>query len=336
MKRYGNLFPLISELENLHLAFRRARKGKSWQDTVHRVEEHLEKNLLRLQKMLTGKTFSTSGYREKIILEPKLRTVYRLPFYPDRIVQHALMNVVEPIWSSMFIDASFACRVGKGIHAGSLLTSRLVRQYRYCLKCDVSKFYPSVDHDVLYGIIARKIKCPDTLWLIHDIVYSVPGGKNIPIGNYTSQWMGNLYLNELDQFLKHRHKIVGYVRYCDDFCLFHDDKRFLHQMASEIKAYVGSRLKLTLSKCDLFPVSRGVDFLGYRHFRKYILIRKSTVKRVKKRLLVLPRLLESGAISMDQFRSSIAATIGWLRWANSYHLSKKLGIDELWDKSDGT
>jgi hypothetical protein len=239
------------------------------------------------------------------------------------------MNVIEPIWDRMFIFDSYACRQGKGIHAGSKRTMEFVRRNRYCLKCDVSKFYPSVVHDILFEIVQRKIKCKGTLWLFEDIIYSFPGGKNVPIGNYTSQWLGNLYLNELDQLLKHQYHIRDYIRYCDDFLLFHDDKKYLGDMAKVIEAFLAERLQLQFSKCDLFPVSRGVDFLGYRHFKDYILVRKSTAKRVKKRLKRLPVLLEKGIITKEQYRSSLASTMGWLKWANSYNLRVSLEIDKL-------
>lgn len=203
------------------------------------------------------------------------------------------------------------------------------------MKCDVSKFYPSINHNILYNIVQRKIKCEDTLWLIKDIIYSIGGGVNVPIGNYTSQWFGNLYLNKLDQFIKHEYHIKDYIRYCDDFILFHDDKKILGEMKNVIKEFLKEKLQLELRKCDLFPVSRGVDFLGYRHFRGYILVRKSTAKRVKKRLKRLPILLNKGKISIDQYRSSLASTMGWLKWSNSYNLRKRLQIDALMEICNG-
>ena len=333
-KRHGNLFDKIISHDNLHVAYRKARKGKSRMYNVMRFERDVAGGLEHVRNLLFSRQFTTSHYQEKIIYEPKKRTIYVLPFMPDRIVQHALMNVIEPIWEKLFISDSYACLVGKGIHAGSRRTMDFVRKYKYCLKCDISKFYPSIDHDILWAIICRKIKCPGTLWLLEDIVYSISGGKNTPIGNYTSQWFGNLYLNELDHVMKHKYKVKGYLRYCDDFCLFHDDKKHLAKMAIIIKEFVWSKLKLTLSKCDLFPVSRGVDFLGYRHFNKYNLLRKSTAKRVKRRLRELPLLLERQIITKDQFRSSLASTKGWLKWANTHNfvIATKLNeLDELGD-----
>jgi retron-type reverse transcriptase len=335
MKRHRDLFTKIVDKENIFLAYRKARKGKGWQNTIKNFEGNLEENIAKIHESLVNKTFKTSPYKTKIIHEPKRRIIYRLPFNPDRIVQHALMNTLEPIWDKMFIYDSYACRTGKGIHAGSKRTMEFVRKNRYCLKCDISKFYPSINHDILFEIVQRKIKCKDTLWLIQNIIYSIGGGFNIPIGNYTSQWFGNLYMNELDQLLKHKYHIKCYIRYCDDFLLFHNDKKFLGEMADVIEEFLREKLQLKLSKCDLFPVSRGVDFLGYRHFRGYILVRKSTAKRVKKRLKRLPILLAKGKLTTEQYRSSLASTMGWLKWSNSYNLRQSMHIDTLMEVCNG-
>jgi retron-type reverse transcriptase len=329
MKRHGNLWEKITSMENLRAAYRSARKGKTWQRAVQRCDINTEARLLRLQKMLVDKTFTTSEYKTRTIHEPKKRLIYRLPFYPDRIVQHALMNVLEPIWEGLFIHDSHACRKGKGIHSGSIKTMQHIRKYDYCLKCDISKFYPSIQHDTLFQIIKRKIKCSDTLSLIRDIVYSIGGGKNTPIGNYTSQWFGNLYMNELDQYVKHALKIKAYVRYCDDFLLFLNDKKRLNDCAEKIKTFLGDKLNLLLSKCSLFHVKQGVDFLGYRHFRKHILLRKSTTKRVIKRLAGLPMMVLRGIVTKDQARSSIASTMGWMKWACCHNLYTKLNLDQM-------
>lgn len=318
-------------MNNLREAYRRARRGKTSKSAVKRFERNPEGRLVRIQKSLVDHAFRTSEYDTKWVHEPKARLIYVLPFSPDRIVQHAIMNVIEPIWDGLLISDSYACRVGKGIHAGSRRCMEFVRRYKYCLKCDISKFYPSVHHDTLFEIIQRKIKCPETLWLLKEIIYSIPGGRNVPIGNYTSQWFGNLYMNELDQYLKHEWHIKPYIRYCDDFVTFSDDKPFLNDVAAAITVFVGTKLKMTLSKCDLFPVTQGVDFLGYRHFQNYVLLRKSTSKRVKKRLTLLPKLLEKGRISLDSYRSSIASTRGWMKWSNSHNLGLSLKLQELTD-----
>lgn len=317
MKRHGNLYEKLTTPENIYLAWQEARSGKSSKAAVRSFEKDTDRNLAGIRELLVQKTFVTSTYKTKWIYKPKKRLIYILPFSPDRIVHHALMQVVEPIWTDLFISDSYACIRGRGLHAGSRRTMEYVRRNKYCLKLDISRFYPSVDHDIMFNIVKSKIKCPDTLDLFHKIIYSVPDGKNVPIGNYTSQWMGNLYLNELDMFVKHSLRIKDYVRYCDDFCLFHDDKVLLGQMARQIEAFLADRLALKLSKCDLFPVSRGVDFLGYRHFPGYVLLRKSTSIRIRRRLSELPGLLAEGKITHDYFRGSVASINGWMKWANT-------------------
>ena len=329
MKRHGKLFEQITDLENIRKAFYDAKRGKKKKNVIRRCEDNLDAVCTEIRERLINKTFTTSPYRTMYIHVPKTRQIFDLPFYPDRIIHRALMRVLEPIWSGLFIADSYACLPGRGIHSGSRRTMGFVRKFKYCLKMDVRKFYPSVDHDVLFAIVQKKIKCPDTLRLLKNIIYSVPDGKNVPIGNYTSQWMGNLYLNELDQFLKHEHHVKAYIRYCDDFLIFHDDKKYLGRIAKIIEDFLASKLKLSMSKCDLFPVSRGVDFLGYRHFPDHILLRKSTATRMKRRLRVLPALLAKCRITAEQYRSTLASITGWLKWSNSRNLQLHLKLDTL-------
>ncbi|MDP3283076.1 MAG: reverse transcriptase domain-containing protein, partial [Desulfobacterales bacterium] len=313
MKRHGHLFEQIIDPINIQQAYLDARRGKTAQRIIRICDRDRERRLENIRLMLIDKTFHTAPYLSMMIYEPKQREIFKLPFYPDRIIHHCLMRVLEPIWSRLFIADSYACIKGRGLHAGSRKTMEFVRRHKYCLKMDISKFYPSVDHDILFEMVNHKIKCPDTLWLIRDIVYSYPGGRNVPIGNYTSQWLGNLYLNELDQWLKHKHHVKAYLRYCDDFCMFHDDKHYLHFLAREIEIFLRERLRLTLSKNEIFPVSRGVDFLGYRHFPDHVLLRKTTATRMKRRLRRLPRQLAAGLIDEKKYRSILASVSGWLR-----------------------
>ena len=329
MKRHGNLWNKIIEKENLYLAFCKARKGKSNQRGLIEFEKDVQGNLDKIHTMLANKTFTTSEYKSKIIHEPKKRKIYILPFFPDRIVQQALLRVIIPIWNNLMMYDSYACREGKGMHEASRKTMRCVESYQYCLKCDISKFYPSIDHNILLSIIKKKIKCKDTLWLIEDIVRSFPGGKNTPIGNYTSQWFGNLYLNELDTYLKQECGIKKLIRYCDDFVMFGNNKDKLHALKNKIKSFILKNLDLSFSKWTVFPVTEGVDFLGYRHFPDKILLRKSTAKRVQKRFKTLPGKLYKKKINLDQYRSTIASTEGWLKWANTYNFRLSLNIENL-------
>ena len=336
MRRHGNLWKKIIDIENIQIAFHKAALHKSTHGNVKKVKKNLEPLLENIRLSLVNKTFNTGKYSEKVVYEPKKRTIYVLPFYPDRIVQHSLMNLLAPIWDKLFIFDSYACRDKKGIHAGSVRTMQFVRRNKYVLKCDISKFYPSVDQDILMDIIKKKIKCKDTLWLLENIVRSYPGGKNVPIGNYTSQWFGNLYMNEADQYVKNelqsKYGRIDYIRYCDDFCLFHNDKKVLKQCRDELRVFLEEKLKLQFSKCDVFPVSHGVDFLGYRHFKKYVLLRKRTTKRVRRRLAVLPKLYAKKKITAEQYRSSVASTWGWLKHANTHNLQVTVQLNALREK----
>ena len=329
MKRHGDLWDKITCPENLYRAYREARKGKRWQRHVKWFERDVNANLLRLQKLLCTGAFDTAEYRKKTIYEPKQRDIYVLPFYPDRIVQHALLQVVAPIWDELFIEQSYACRKGRGMHQASQQIMRHVRSYKYFLKADISKFYPSINHDILLGIICRKIKCARTLALIENIVRSFAGTTNVPIGNYTSQWFGNLYMNELDQKIRHEHKIGAYVRYCDDFVVFHNCKRTLASLKTWIEEFLRDRLALKFSRWSIAPVAHGVDFVGYRHFVDKVLLRKSTARRAQKRMAGLLPNLVACKITVDQFRSSIASTEGWIKWAKTYNLRISMKLEEL-------
>lgn len=233
--------------------------------------------------------------------------------------------------------ASYACRKNKGQHKGSIKCMEYVRKNRFCLKCDISKFYPSINHEILKRIIRKKIKCKRAIKLLDEIIDSIDSPTNVPIGNYLSQWFGNLYLNELDMFMKHDNKIKCYIRYCDDFLLFSNDKALLKEMAIKIKDYVENILKLRLSKCNLFPTSQGIDFLGYRHFSSgYILVRKTTAKRMKKRIRRLKWELAKKKITNDRALSVIGSISGWLKWANTYNLQISLQLNELKESIGGS
>ena len=226
-------------------------------------------------------------------------------------------------------ETSYSCREGKGQHKGVKKCAEYVRKYSYCLQGDISKFYPSMVHDILMRIVKRKIKCKGTLWLIEVIVRSFPDKKNVPIGNYTSQWFGNLYMNEVDRLVKQHFHIKGYIRYCDDFLLFGNNKVYLHYVGREIKIFCKDNLELKLSKLRVFPTNKGVDFLGYVNGGKFLLLRKSTKKRFKGRIKKLWYEVAHGLIELGRARSSIDSILGWLSHANTYKLRLALGVYEL-------
>ncbi len=256
MKRHGRLWENVVSFEALLRAAEQARRGKRFRPDVAAFHFNLEHELWALHEELSTKTYRPGAYRSFHIYEPKLRQISAAP-YRDRVVHHALVNVLEPIYERTFIDDSYACRKGKGTHAAVDRCQHFARRFRYVLKADVQKFFPSLDHEILKSLVARKVKDRDVLWLVNRIIdhsnpqeevqnwfpgddLFIPGERRrgIPIGNQTSQFFANVYLDPLDHFVKERLGIKGYVRYVDDFLVFSDDKRRLADMRERIRDFL--------------------------------------------------------------------------------------------------
>jgi len=314
MKRIGNLYERIYSIENLQLADAIARKGKSKQPGVIGHDRNREENIQKLHEMLKDKTYQTSEYTTFTIFEPKERLIFRLPYFPDRITHHAVMNVLEPIFVSVFTADTYSCIKGKGIHAAANAVKRALRDVdntQFCLKLDIRKFYPSIDHAVLKQLLRRKIKDKDLLWLLDEIIDSTDG---LPIGNYLSQYFANFYLAYFDHWMKEEKRVKYYFRYADDLIILAADKPYLHQLLSEIRQYMAGNLKLEIKKnYQVFPVdNRGIDFVGHVFHHTHTLLRKS-IKQNFARMLKTRRNAKS-----------IASYNGWAAHCNSRNLLKKL------------
>ena len=325
MKRHGNLFSQIADLHNITTAHENAKKGKSHYEDVKEVEKNPEKYLKEIHEMLVNDTFTTSKYRTKTIYEPKKRTIYKLPYFPDRIIHHAIMQIIQPIWDNVFIHDLYSAIPGKGLHAGSLrLRDWLMDEEntKYCLKFDIRGFYPSINQDILMELIQHKIKCSPTLRLLEDIIRSPKDGVGIPIGNYLSQYFGNIYLNEFDHWLKEEKGMRYYLRYCDDGCILHAEKRVLNELLDEIEVFFGERLQLQLNpKTQISPVDvRGVDFLGYRCFRNYTLLRKSSARRLKEKMYLIKK--HHQEMPPQHIISSVMSYCGWIKFCDCHHLEE--------------
>jgi retron-type reverse transcriptase len=312
---------------------------------VAAFEYALEPNLLALQEELLNQTYRTGGYRNFLIQESKKRKISAAPFR-DRVVHHALCNVIEPIFDSRFYFHSYACRRGKGTHQAVMKCSEYAEKNRFVLKCDIRKFFPSVDHEVLKGLIGERISDFRVMWLISLILESGEGilqseyemewfrgddlfsplrERGLPIGNQTSQFFANLYLDPLDRFVKQALRCRHYIRYVDDFVVFSDSKQFLHEARAGIAEFLENlRLKLHPKKCTVFPIGTGVDFLGYRVFPGFRKIRKENVKRFKKRMKNFERDYSMELITGNEIRQSLMSWIGHARWANSFRLRKRI------------
>lgn len=325
MKKIGNIYDSICSVENLQLADIKARKGKLRSYGVRRHDKNRDKNIVRLHEQLVSGDFKTSEY-EVFTLKcdnGKEREIYRLPYYPDRIVHHAIMNILEPILVSIFVQDSYSCIVGKGIHAAVKKLKRVLKnnpeQTKYCLKIDIKKFYPSIDHDILKSIIRRKIKDKRLLLLLYAIIDSAQG---VPIGNYLSQYFANLYLTYFDHWLKEVLKVKYYFRYADDIVILSDDKEQLRSYLNAIKAYMQIELKLTVKSNDqIFPVaSRGIDFLGYVFYHSHTLLRKGIKKRFCKKVAQLNK----SNIPENRYKQKVCSWWGWAKYCDSRNLIDKL------------
>lgn len=315
MKRITNLYEQIISLDNLNKADEIARKGKRQSYGVQLHDRSSASNILELHEQLKNKTFKTSEYNIFKIYEPKEREIYRLPYFPDRIVHYAIMNVLEPIWVNVFTRDTYSCIKGRGIHAAVEKIKNDMKDVpgtKYCLKLDIRKFYPSVNHAVLKAIIRKKIKDKDLLWLLDEIIDSAPG---VPIGNYLSQYLANLYLTYFDHYIKEELKVRYYYRYADDMVIFSPNKPDLHRILKLIKHYLNG-LKLEVKgNYQVFPVeARGIDFLGYRFWHTHVLLRKSIKKSFARAV----------AKNKGRLQQTHAAYWGWAKHCNSNNLIKKL------------
>ncbi|NMW18039.1 MAG: reverse transcriptase [Chlorobiaceae bacterium] len=315
MKRFGGLWERICSLENIEFAHRLARKGKAHYTEVKMVDRDPDKYFMMIRKMLIEKSFINSPYVVMMRTDGlKEREIWKLPYFPDRIIHHCIVNILEPIWIRGFIRDTYSSLPGRGVHDGVKRLRRALTSVdatKYCLKLDVRKFYRSIDHGELKSLIRRKIKDMDVLWLLDLIIDSAPG---VPIGNYSSQYFANVYLSDFDHWIKETLRVRYYFRYCDDLVLLGKTKEELHRIRVDINRYLSEQLKLDVKKnWQVFPVdARGIDFLGYRFFHRFTLVRKSIVQRFKEQ------------VKKSEERS-LAAYNGWFVWADTYNLRKQYG-----------
>nr|VFK36394.1 MAG: Retron-type reverse transcriptase [Candidatus Kentron sp. SD]VFK38630.1 MAG: Retron-type reverse transcriptase [Candidatus Kentron sp. SD] len=340
MKRIGGLWEKVTAFDNLYLAWRKARAGKAARPTVTRFELDLERNLLALQTALRTRTYRPGEYYLFEIYDRKPRVIAAAPF-PDRVVHHALMNPVEPLLDRRLIHDCYACRVGKGVHAAVRRYQAWARRYAYVLKVDVRRYFPSIDHDILKAKLRRRIKDRNVLWLFDTLIDSAPNAGSpgvlfpgddlvtlmerrcgLPIGNLTSQFLGNLYLDDPDHYLKEVCGVRAYLRYVDDLILLDDDKRRLWDIKGKIDEFLArERLCLHPDKVLVQPTGLGLDVLGYRVFPDRILLRRDNGYRYRRRLWAMQRDYRQGKITIHDVRASVAAWLGHTHHADSLALS---------------
>jgi retron-type reverse transcriptase len=343
MKRYGNLWPRIIDFENLLLAARKAQKGKRFRDNVLEFNHNLDTELIQLQAELASQTYCPSTYHTFEIFEPKRRLISAAP-YPDRVVHHALCTIITPILEETLIHHTYANRIGFGTHRALRHFTHLARSHPYVLQCDIRKYYPAIDHEILKQRIRRKIKCPSTLWLIDTLIDRsnpqepvldyFPGDdlltpsqrrRGLPIGNLTSQLFANYYLSGFDQFVQNELRISSYIRYVDDFALFHSDRSRLAAARPALEAYL-ARLRLNIHpiKSQLFETRHGANFVGFRIFPTHSRVRSGNLRLARHRLPNLQTAYHQGQISSDRYLQSIRSWFAHLQHADTWQLRHKI------------
>lgn len=262
------------------------------------------------------------------------------PPFRDRIVHHALCNVIEPLFEAKMIYDSYACRIGKGTHKAADRTQEFLCSAQtkwnqvYCLKCDIKQYFPSIPHDILKRIIRKTIACRDTLWLIDKMIDNgvtpeTITPRRLPIGALTSQLLANVYMGQVDHFVKEELQEHYYIRYMDDFIVLSDSKEHLWEVKRQIEHYINQELLLEFNKkTTIFPISQGVDFVGYRIWPTHRLLRKRSVKKFKRKLKVFEQKYAEGEIEFKEIDCCVQSWLGHAKHANTYHLRRKV-FDEF-------
>lgn len=333
MQTYNNLYENLYSFSNLVLAYGKAKKGKTKKDYVIEFGKNLDKNLLELNDELRNQTYNPKPLKTFILRDPKTRKISKADFR-DRVVHHALVRVVEPIFDKTFIYDNCANRKRKGTLFAIKRFDKFQRKVTknlsskgYCLKADVRHYFQEIGHETLMKMVKRKISDEKIIWLIGRVIEreretAREFNKGLPLGNLTSQFFANVYLNELDQFVKHELRAKYYIRYVDDFVILHKSKEQLEIWKNEISRFLKEKLKLELhpDKSKIILLSKGIDFVGFRNFYHFRLLRKRNIKNIERKIK---------SFQKDEFSKTKMTEIfqGWnayAMWANSFKLKDKI------------
>lgn len=324
-KRLKNIYPLLFSAENLVASQMSAQKGKGNRSEVRRFNKNVIDHLQQLHNLLYDETYETGKYRIKIITEPKERLIMIAPYYPDRVLHHCIINILGETWTKVFINNTYACIKGRGIHKCLNDIKSVLKKDRkgtkYCLKLDIKKFYDNVNHASLKRIIRYKIADEQMLRLLDKIVDSNGESKGLPIGNFTSQYMANLYLSYFDHFVKEDLMIKYYYRYMDDIVILHSDKDKLRYYLDMMGLYLASQLKLEIKEnWQIFPVdSRSIDFVGFKNNHHGVLLRKSILKRFYRKY---ERISKTQKINdLETFKQLFPSEYGWIINCSDEHIN---------------
>lgn len=329
MKRYGNIFEKIYDMDNLREAHKNAREDKLFYQEVKMVDSNPDYYLGLIHDMLKNKQYRVSEYDISTINDKgKERELMKLPYFPDRIIQWAIMLQIEKVFMQVFCSHTCASIKDRGIGKASKLLDKHMKNEvdtQNCLKIDVKKFYPNINHRILKQLLRKKFKDKDLLELLDMIIDSYPGEKGVPIGSYLSQFLANFYLAYFDHWLKEKMGLKCVIRYMDDIVILHRSSAFLHWLIQKMGEYLKQNLDLEIKgNWQVFPTGiRGVDFVGYRHFYGYKLLRKTTCKKFKQKMLAIREKQDKGNLINYREWCAVNSYIGWLSWCDSWRLFEK-------------
>jgi RNA-directed DNA polymerase len=340
---FSPLYRQIIAWDNLWLAWRKASRGKRGHGPAATFEFNLADNLLQLQEELSEGTYQPGDYVHFYIHEPKRRKISAAPFR-DRVVHHALCNLIEPLFEARFHPHSYANRVGKGTHRAIDRLQAYARRYRYVLRCDVVKHFPSLDHAILRHELNRVINDRDTMWLVDRILESgsgvledeyqmvyFPGDdlfaasrpRGLPIGNLTSQFWSNVYLNPFDWFITRQLRCEAYLRYVDDFALFSDSKRALWAWKRAIiKRLERYRLTLHETRAQVAPVEQGIPWLGFVVYPSHRLLKRQNLVNFRRRLKTRLAAYSRGEIEFAELDATVQGWINHVRYGDTWGLRR--------------
>ena len=344
MKTYKNLYAQVCSIRNLYLAFKKARKHKTQKNYILDFEKDIANNMAILRHELKSFAYRPKPLKRFSIMDPKSRIIHVSDFR-DRIVHHALVNVIGPLLEKRFIHDSYAGRIGKGTLGAVLRFDEFKRKVSkngqlasnyvcnnqiigYCLKADIKHYFDNVNHELLLEVIERKIKDGNVIWLIKQILNNFDApfkGNGMPLGNLTSQFFANVYLNELDYFVKHVLKAKYYIRYVDDFVLLHNSKMRLEIWHGLINKYLKEVLKIELhpEKSKIISLASGVDFIGFRIFYCHKLPRKRNTRKMMNQI----ERCKSNEISYDKLVESFQGWQAYAKHANAHKLTRRISGD---------
>lgn len=315
MKKARHLFEQVVQFDNLRRSFFLAMKGCGRTRAACRFFYNLENELFRLQDQLVSKNFSPGPMRFFTIYDPKMRRIAVAPFR-DRVVHHAVVSVLIPVYERVFIYDSYATRKGKGTHRVIERAARFAGRWDWCLKTDIEHFFDNVDHDILLKLLSRRIADQDILWLLERIARDSGVPRGLPIGNMTSQFMANVYLDPLDHYLKDELGCKGYIRYMDDFVVFSDSRDHLKEILRAMKSFLGQRLGLRLKERGTW-INRcrmGLSFCGMRIYPRYIRVRAANRRRSLKKLEQTYLSFIQGGEDEEKFAHRAASVSAYLRY----------------------